>query len=140
MKKQLLTLVAVLSLVLMAGAAQAQTISVKADVPFNFQINKQEMPKGAYSVQSLRGSSSHALVLKNEDGGETQIVLANSIEIADPSSQTKLVFNRYGDEYFLAQVWVEGHTLGHQFSMSTREKELASAAQPERVLVAANRY
>jgi hypothetical protein len=35
-----------------------------------------------------------------------------------------LVFNRYGDQYFLSQAWWPGDTMGHELVKSDREKAL----------------
>ena len=43
------------------------------------------------------------------------------------NEQGKLIFNRYGDNYFLSQVWPPGVT-GRGIAKSNREKELASNA------------
>jgi len=53
MKRQMLTLVGVLGMLLAAGSASAQTIKVKADVPFNFIINKATLPAGEYTLMSV---------------------------------------------------------------------------------------
>ncbi len=49
----------------------------------------------------------------------------------DLKSESKLVFNRYGDRYFLSQVWTEGNSQGRQLLMSDREKEIAQTAKFE---------
>ena len=41
------------------------------------------------------------------------------------SEGTKLVFHRYGDRYFLAQIWVAGNNSGSELPKSPREVEVA---------------
>ena len=56
------------------------------------------------------------------------------------SESTKLVFNKYGDQYFLSQVLTERDQEVHQCFKSPREKELITHAQkPETVAIAAKR-
>ena len=58
MKKQLLALVG-LGLLLATVSASAQTVPLKANIPFNFIVNKAELPAGEYTLKSL-GSSDTA--------------------------------------------------------------------------------
>jgi hypothetical protein len=53
------------------------------------------------------------------------MVGSNAAQTQKPTDKTKLVFNRYGDRYFLSQIWMNGATLGHQLPKSSREKEIA---------------
>jgi hypothetical protein len=46
----------------------------------------------------------------------------------DPSAQTKLIFQRYGSEYFLSQVWALGRTSGRELVLPDHAKELAQNA------------
>ena len=58
---------------------------------------------------------------------------------AQPATQTTLVFQRLGNNYFLYQIWTEGNSLGRQFRMSKKEVQLAkNYSKPELVIVAAN--
>jgi hypothetical protein len=59
------------------------------------------------------------------------------VEKIEAPSQTKLVFRRYGDRYFLYQIWVEGNNRGRELPMTPLEKELASNARPTLVAVLA---
>jgi hypothetical protein len=135
MKRQALTLITVLSLLLAAGSAYAQTIRVKADIPFKFSVNKETMPAGEYTIQSV--STDRVLLIRNSDDKPMTMLIANSVQSLRPSEHSKLVFQRYGDDYFLSQVWVAGNTLGHQVPKSGRERELALNQNPEGVIVLA---
>jgi hypothetical protein len=123
MKKQLFALVG-LGLLLTAASAYAQMPLVKVNVPFNFIANKSVMPAGEYTIDTLITSSNslliHSTTLKTGD-----IVLSNPCESRDAASQSKLVFHRYGDRYFLSQIWVQGETIGRQLPRTRREVEVA---------------
>ncbi len=47
----------------------------------------------------------------------------------------KLVFQRYGTSFFLAEVWSQNNATGATLAPSAREKELAREKQPEQILV-----
>jgi hypothetical protein len=127
MKKQALSLVGVLGLLLAAGSAMAQTRKIVADVPFNFIVNGTTMPSGPYSVvKTERGNT--VLIIRNESGKAANIVTANAAESAKPADETKLVFHCYSgrDHCFLYQVWVQGMKRGQQLPKTSLEKELAA--------------
>jgi hypothetical protein len=138
MKRQALTLISVLGLLLAAGSAYAQTINVRANVPFNFIVNKGTLPAGQYSIQSLGTAAGRTLFIRSSDMGDKALVNTNGVEKAAPSEQTKLVFLRYGDRYFLSQIWVKGDSAGHQLPKSPRESEVAMDYSPQPVVVLAS--
>ena len=111
MKKQILSMVSVLSLTFVAGSALAQN-RVEANVPFNFTVNRTNMPAGAYVITAL-GSSGNNLLIQSHDKNAAKLVMPNHAEISSPSKTTKLVFHCYGkDQCFLYQIWVEGMRRG----------------------------
>ena len=52
-------------------------------------------------------------------------------------AKTMLVFHRYGNRYFLYQIWVEGNNRGRELPRTPSEKELASNGRPTLVAVLA---
>lgn len=127
MKWQAVSLVSLLSLVLVVGSATAQTVHVRADVPFNFAVGSNTYPAGAYSVKTIGDRDNKVLLLHAEDGKNSMAIISNATVNLTPADKTKLVFSRYGNQYFLSQVWVNGAIRGHQLPKSNREKEVAKA-------------
>jgi hypothetical protein len=70
-----------------------------------------------------------ALLIQRTDGRESMFVPANAAEAHPPKTQSKLVFHRYGDQYFLSEIWVAGYSQGRQLRESAKEKEQAVAAR-----------
>jgi len=102
---------------LMVPATHAQSIMLKADIPFNFVVGDTQLPSGEYFVKKLhsgviqvQGKSSAFVMTTGGDGGNT-------------SGGSKLVFNRYGDQYFLSRIWAPG--MGHELRKSRLEREVA---------------
>jgi hypothetical protein len=62
--------------------------------------------------------------------------LSNYAEAAKAPDQGKLVFNRYGDRYFLSEIWTAGDTSGRTLLVSKVERELALTSHPQRVMLA----
>lgn len=125
MKRQTFSLVSLLSLLLVAGSAIAQTVHVRANIPFNFAVGSKTLPAGTYDVGTIDGRDSKMLLLQARDGNSSMIVGSNAAENFKPADKTKLVFNQYGSRYFLSEIWVDGATRGRQLPKTSREKELA---------------
>jgi hypothetical protein len=138
--------VAVLSFLVVLGLpiAQARTnqlMSVHA--PFEFVLQDRVLAAGDYTVQQLTDSSV-ALRISSADNNESAGVLTNNAEAGRQESDApRLVFRRYGDQYFLAAIWLNAES-GRALIKSHRErslqKELAAsghAREPEVITIAA---
>ena len=138
MKKQLFVLLS-LGLLLSGASAYAQTVNMKVNVPFSFIVNKATLPSGHYTIQSL-GTAGNAISIRTPDNKAKSLILARRCQSLKTSEQTKLVFHRYGDRYFLAQIWMAGNNSGNELPKSPREDEVArDYTVQEVVLVAALR-
>lgn len=138
MKKQ--TLLPLLAMILLAAGSLSAQISgaVKATVPFDFTAGNISLPAGEYQI----ASSEHpgTLVLRGEGSSSGLFIGSNAAQANAVAQSTKLVFHRYGDRYFLYQLWVQGDDRGSQLPMSKLEKELrASNARPSSVAILASR-
>jgi hypothetical protein len=126
MKRQIVNLLGVFSLLLMAAYASAQDVNVKANIPFDFAVNNAALPAGGYSIQSIDAARSMTLLIRGNEGKVLKLVSPNVAQTLHPSEQTRLLFHRYGSQYFLAQIWMQGEDSGRQFKISRREAEVAS--------------
>jgi hypothetical protein len=141
MKKQALSFLGVLGLLalLVAESAHAQTIHVRANVPFDFSVNREILPAGHYEVRTISSATGQALVINNSQGKISRMFLTNFVNrSAADAGKTKLVFRRYGQQYFLSQVWVAGNDTGRELPKSAREMELARAIEPAKAVVMAD--
>lgn len=136
MKRQLLTM-GVLVLLLVAGGAYAQTVGLKTNVPFDFVVNGKTMPAGEYSIRSVGMDSGAAMLLAKTTSNEKIIIVPHAVESGTPEVESRLVFHRYGDVYFLRQIWRQGDTSGREVAQSSRETELARAYTREGITIAA---
>jgi hypothetical protein len=136
MKKQVLTIVSVLSLVLAAGSAFAQTTKVQADIPFNFVVHNATMPAGTYTFSSV--GIGGTLLIRGTHNKAVKVVNANYAQSGAPSARTKLVFRCYGTRYFLSQIWTEGSDRGRQLSKTAAESEVAMDFSPHDVILVAS--
>jgi hypothetical protein len=135
MKKQFFALI---GLALATAPVYAQTIRVKANVPFEFIVGQQKLPAGEYTIQSINLDGS-VLELRDSDQQANGMVITNRCESLRPSAQTRLIFHRYGNRYFLAQIWAAGNSAGRELPKSRRELDLANIFSVQGVVSAATR-
>ena len=92
-----------------------------AEIPFDFHAGQSTLPAGTYSV--IKAASS-VLQLRNDDTRGSILLMGVGREAA--KEDARLVFNRYGDIYFLSAVWIPG-SQGYSFPKTKMEKEMAKA-------------
>ena len=126
MKKNVLAVLAISGLVAaLSVPVFAQSLGIEASIPFEFVAGDKTLPAGEYSVINFGNAGS--LSIRNQSSYEGALVITNAAQanVSSSNSQAKLVFHRYGNQYFLAQVWGGYESLGRQLPM-TREERAAS--------------
>jgi hypothetical protein len=105
-----------------AGNIPAQSLRVQANIPFSFVVSGKTLPAGEYNVR--RGTSPDTMIIRGVNHGEGAFTAF--VPTTVPSARrgiARLVFHRYGDQYFLAQVWTRG-SQGDQIPPTRLEREL----------------
>jgi hypothetical protein len=111
-----------------AGLYAQSSQTLVANVPFSFHVGSAALPAGEYNVDMKTAPGFVRVV--STDRKAVAIIASFAKQAPEYNDQGKLVFNRYGDNYFLSQVWPRGAS-GREISRSNREKEMASnAGQP----------
>ena len=118
-----------------ALAANGEQYGVTANVPFDFMAGDTPLPAGAYNI--TRGSFNvPALSIKGLHSGVTML---SNVSGKRRDRTTCLVFNRYGDKYFLASIWSAEVGIEYTFFKSQREQEMVAKGTSHTVeLIAAN--
>jgi hypothetical protein len=137
MKRNLFLGLTALALALVINVPFAAAQSAKANVPFDFAIAGKTMPAGTYTVSEISDSQ---IRVANTESTATLLMRAQREERLDYQS-AKMVFHKYGDKYFLAEVWNGAGATGLHIPASKWEEEIKSeyrAAGPhmEEVVVA----
>lgn len=100
---------------------------VVANVPFDFMVRNQHFAAGSYTM--IPDSGGAIVLIRGEE--DSLFVLSISTESRKISPRARLIFNRYGDQYFLSEVWPAGRS-GRQLLPSKAELEIArGGAKPE---------
>jgi hypothetical protein len=118
------------SFLLSAALAQAE---VRFNVPFDFTVGDVSLPAGSYSVGRVGSAQTH-LQLRSYNLSEGAIGQFHFVQLnpGEVSEASKLVFHRYGNQYFLAQFWTLGSTTGYELRRSKAEREIGrNVAQPK---------
>jgi hypothetical protein len=112
-----------LSLLVLSAAVHASAETpLKATVPFDFAIGSTQMSAGEYTITF---DQSGVVRIASEDGKSSAAVITQAVQTARAPSRGKLIFNKYGEHYFLAQVWSSGYQQGRELRKSSRELEMA---------------
>jgi hypothetical protein len=115
-------------LMLAAGSAYAQSdkkINVKID--FDFTVGDRSLPAGEYAVKLLKVKSNRNAWLFQSSGGRSQaMAFLIPIDAGVTPQQPRLVFHRYMDRYFLAQVWLGADNNGFELPRSRTERAVQS--------------
>lgn len=114
-----------------------------ASIPFSFTVADKTFPAGEYRVERLNPASDKAAIaIKSADGHMSKIVLTMPVQANETRATARLVFNHYGDQYFLAQVWTPADNTGLAVPESKTERTLARNSgqerEPERATIALN--
>ena len=122
-------LLAVISLVISVATFYAQfpVHQLAADIPFNFHVGAANLDAGTYLVRPVPLPGGALQILNKKNGGGA-MVMTHPGPDAKPTDQSKLVFNRYGAEYFLSVVRSADGSLNQQLPMTKVEKEYARSA------------
>jgi hypothetical protein len=97
----------------------------KGNVPFDFCVGRGVLPAGEYSI-GLIGWSSQSLSLSSEVRW-LEIMTPLTTESRKNIRTAKLIFHRYGSEYFLAEMWTGADNTVRIFPVHPRERQLAKA-------------
>jgi len=120
MKALRITLSMALLLAATVGFAQTKEGDVVVDVPFAFVAAGKTLPAGHYIVSHVSDS---LRIHDRENRG--MFVPTHSVQRPLHENESKLVFHRYGETYFLSEVWVGGSNLGRTLFTTKAERELA---------------
>jgi len=125
----LLLLLPVFALTIFAGKASAQIDGdLDADIPFQFHVGTRELPAGKYRVHVLDEANLRVMQITSVDGSTSALFQVEDSDAKSAPAQSELIFNKYGDNYFLSRLYDEGNPSGSQLVESRYEKQLSKGA------------
>jgi len=111
----------------LASAAVANGQSqrdLRARVPFDFIVSEAALRAGEYEVRAIGNSG--VWVIAGRDSKKSELRLSNETQNPklDFETNAKLVFHRYGNTYFLDQVWLAGQSTGYELLKTRQERAI----------------
>jgi hypothetical protein len=106
-----------------SALAQTSTPVAVVDIPFAFHTPNQTLPAGKYVLDR---ESASLLRLKGTGSTGGFVIIHDAIKNQAPSRGVA-VFDRYGDTYYLRQVWTAGNSTGLECAKGKAEKESMQA-------------
>jgi hypothetical protein len=98
-----------------------------ATIPFAFTVKNSNLPAGDYTISTL--PPYNMIKVQSVDGRKVAMIPAIPSPTSAESMQTKLVFHRFGNQYFLAQVWEQGSNVHRDLRSGNLARELARSGQ-----------
>jgi len=141
MKKQTLGRFTVLSFLLMLAAVSLSAQSERTgaiNIPFSFTVGEKTLPAGEYSFEPNRKDSDLVWLVQSRDGDVTALFTTTAVRATETQEKAKLVFHKYGDQYFLSQIWTQGETAGRELLIQGFERQLAKDAIERQMIVLAS--
>lgn len=108
-----------------ASKAQAQIVGeIEADIPFQFHAGNAKFPAGKYIIKMLDDSNLEVMEIRSADGRHAAVFQVRGAQAETNPSKTELIFNKYGDQYFLSKMFDEGNKDGNEVLESHYEKKM----------------
>jgi hypothetical protein len=125
-------LLAVITIIAASVSAQAQSLAYRltANIPFDFSVTGKKLPAGEYWInRAQQGNGDTVVQIRSTDGHSNIARLTIPISTYNPVKEGTLVFHRYGEEYFLSEIWPAGGLTGRELPKSNAEHELERKAR-----------
>jgi len=118
----LMTLIAAFAIAVPVVHAQSQ-ITLSANVPFAFSVDGKQLPAGDYEVRDV---ASRATLIETK-AGDARVMGIYAYAGPSKAGETKLVFDKIGDSYFLREIWTSTRGQGLSVPKSNLEKEVMAS-------------
>jgi hypothetical protein len=108
------------------STAHAQIVGdLEANIPFQFHAGNAKLPAGKYRIHMLDNSDLTVMEISSVDGSTSALFQVQETEANSQPAKSELIFNKYGDRYFLANLFDEGNPSGSQVVESRYEKRIS---------------
>lgn len=118
-----------LSLTICSVKAQAQIVGeLEADIPFQFHAGNAKLPAGKYIIRMLDNTHLGVMEISTADGSAAALLEVRPTQAKSSPVKSELIFNKYGDHYFLEKLFEEGDPEGSELVESRYEKSVTQSA------------
>jgi hypothetical protein len=106
---------------------QAQSFINTAEIPFAFHAGKTTLPAGHYRFSQSRGNQFQ--MIQNQQTYESIMLMAGTPGVG-AAKHSRLIFHRYGQQYFLSEVH-SGNGNDTRLPITSAEREAREQAAPD---------
>lgn len=123
--------------------AQLPGTAMRAYIPFEFSVNGKTLPAGNYELKRINDEPEGLIIRSLDNKHDHAVFETESLQQNQLPRHDAIVFDRYGESYFLSEVLVGGMETSRRLAPSHAEKQLRreleaarNNAQPETVNIA----
>jgi len=98
------------------GQAMAQDHAVQATIPFEFRAGNKVLPAGTYTIAT--GTDNLSVITNHDQPAVVTVALRDGRD----SRKQELVFDKYGDRYFLREILCQSAGMSLELPPSKVEK------------------
>jgi hypothetical protein len=125
----LLLLTLVCTLTISPIKAHAQIIgALEVTIPFQFHAGDVKLPPGKYIIHAVDNTDLTLMEISSADGSVSALFEVRDAEANSTPPKSELIFNKYGNRYFLAKLFDEGNPNGSKVDESRYEKRVSQEA------------
>jgi hypothetical protein len=117
-----------LLLSLVTGASAANKMGSKAEIPFAFYVGSVHFNPGEIAADQSGVNDVMIRLSQLKDNNSAYILGNRSASPNYFSGKPRFVFHKYGENYFLREVWLRSGEPGYVFPVTPQEKELMNAS------------
>jgi hypothetical protein len=122
--------------------AQMPGTRMRATIPFDFSVRGKILPAGDYEIRRITDEPDGLIISSVNDMHERALFQTEGVQAREVPRKGEVVFHRYGDSYFLSEIFAGGEQTGRELLPSRQERilrrEMASnKTEPETVALVA---
>jgi len=122
----------VFALAIYPTQAHAQIVGdIEVNIPFQFHAGNAKLPAGKYRIHVLDDSNQAVMEIISADGSTSALFQVLEAQAHNTPGQNELIFNKYGNRYFLATLFDAGDPNGSRVVESDYEKRISQQTSLE---------
>lgn len=111
-----------------AVQAQESGVTLRAKIPFDFTVRGKVLPAGTYEIQEVSPETKALMISNVEHRREHVLIDTAPADLKSAPKRSELIFKRFGDDYFLADVFDAYDPAGLSVPSSGQERALEREA------------
>jgi hypothetical protein len=117
------------ALTIYPAKAHAQIVGdLEVNIPFQFHAGDAKLPPGKYVIHMLDESDLRFMEISSADRSTSVLFQVEGAAANSAPARSELIFNKYGENYFLAKLFDEGNPSGSEVPKSRYEKRISQQA------------